>query len=151
MVLDNKIEENSQEYMTTILDMIKLIRNVYFDVYRIFNHYGILSNIEFTTLDPFSFKSLEETGHSLNFLSIENLQVNENIIICTIKTDGISSYILLDKKLVAHYVEYNEVDRYKLIVRYVIGKMTYPKNDIEVSRTLLDFFITEKMIEHYFI
>lgn len=62
MILDNKIEENSQEYMVTILDMIKLIRNVYFDVYRIFNHYGILSNILYTTLDPFSFKSLEETG-----------------------------------------------------------------------------------------
>ena len=137
--------------MANILDIIRLTRDVYFDVYKVFNRYGILLNTEFTTIDPFSFKSLQETGHSLNFLSVENLQVDKNSITDTIKTDGIDSCVILPKELVTQYVKRNEVDRYKFIVRYVIDTMMGQKNSRTSStiQYISDFFINEKMKKQY--
>lgn len=151
MKFGSKIEENIQECTENILDIIKLTRDVYFDVYKVFNRYGILLNTEFTSLDPFSFKSLQETGHSLNFLSVENLEVDKNIITLTIKTEGIDSCVILPKELVTQYVECNEVDRYKFIARYVIGTMISQKNSrtSSILHSISDFFINVKMKEQY--
>lgn len=151
MKFGSKIEENTQECVANILDIIKLTRDVYFDLYKVFNRYGILLNTEFTTIDPFSFKSLQETGHSLNFLSVENLQVDKNSITVTIKTDGIDSCVILPKEVVIQYMTRNEVDRYKFIVRYVIGTMMGQKNNRGSStiQSISDFFINEKMKKQY--
>lgn len=151
MKFGSKIEGNTQECVANILDIIKLTRDVYFDVYKVFNRYGILLNTEFTTIDPFSFKSLQETGHSLNFLSVENLkQANDGNILFTIKTDGMDTCGLMPKSLVFHYEKSNEVDKYKLIVKYVIGTMMSP-NIIKYSTilSLSEYFINEKMKEQY--